>query len=144
MPASRVRQRRPGAGVRPAIETQPGLLAALDELVHPETRGTPMSPLRWTCKSRAQLTAALAAEAALEAKDASVADYLPEQIALQAGRPVLVVPDSGDNYAVGERVLVAWNASREATRAIAARSDGVSDSSNSPGSEVIGRWGGWA
>lgn len=57
-------------------------------------------------------------QAALEAKDASVADYLPEQIALQAGRPVLVVPDSGDNYAVGERVLVAWNASREATRAV--------------------------
>ena len=53
------RIRRAGAG-RPALETkQPGLTAALEALVEPLTRGDPMSPLRWTCKSRAQLTAAL-------------------------------------------------------------------------------------
>jgi hypothetical protein len=53
------RIRRAGAG-RPAVETtQPGLTAALEALVEPLTRGDPMSPLRWTCKSRAQLTAAL-------------------------------------------------------------------------------------
>ena len=33
------RQRRPGAGVKPAVEVQPRWLEALDELVHPETRG---------------------------------------------------------------------------------------------------------
>jgi transposase len=53
------RVRRPGAG-RPALEAkQPGLTAALEQLVDPLTRGDPTSPLRWTCKSRAQLTAAL-------------------------------------------------------------------------------------
>jgi hypothetical protein len=53
------RIRQPGAG-RPALEeTQPGLTAALEALVDPLTRGDPESPLRWTCKSRAQLTAAL-------------------------------------------------------------------------------------
>jgi hypothetical protein len=53
------RIRRPGAG-RPDIEdTQPGVTEALDLLVEPLTRGDPMSPLRWTCKSRAKLTAAL-------------------------------------------------------------------------------------
>jgi len=53
------RIRRVGAG-RPAIgQTQPGLTAALEGLVEPLTRGDPMSPLRWTCKSRAKLTAAL-------------------------------------------------------------------------------------
>jgi hypothetical protein len=53
------RIRRAGAG-RPVLETkQPGLTAALEALVDPVTRGDPMSPLRWTCKSRAQLTAAL-------------------------------------------------------------------------------------
>lgn len=57
-------------------------------------------------------------QAALDAKDASVADYLPEQIVLQAGRPVLVVPDTGGTYPIGQHVLVAWNASREATRAV--------------------------
>ena len=53
------RVRRAGAG-RPGIEqTQPGVTAALDQLVEPLTRGDPTSPLRWTCKSRAKLAAAL-------------------------------------------------------------------------------------
>ena len=51
--------RRPGAG-RPSLEkTQPGIKEALEQLVEPLTRGDPMSPLRWTCKSRAKLAAAL-------------------------------------------------------------------------------------
>jgi hypothetical protein len=55
------RIRRPGAG-RPGLnQRQPGLTAALEALVEPLTRGDPMSPLRWTCKSRAKLTAALTA-----------------------------------------------------------------------------------
>ena len=55
------RIRRPGAG-RPGIEqTQPGLTDALEALVEPLTRGDPMSPLRWTCKSKAKLAAALTA-----------------------------------------------------------------------------------
>ena len=54
------RIRRPGAG-RPGIEVaQRGVTAALEELVEPLTRGDPMSPLRWTCKSKAMLAAALA------------------------------------------------------------------------------------
>lgn len=53
VPSTRVRA--PGAGPKALIETQPGLLEALDELVHPETRGNPMSLLRWTSKSTARL-----------------------------------------------------------------------------------------
>jgi len=49
------RQRPPGAGRKPVTEHQPGILADLDELVHPQTRGTPMSLLRWTSKSTAHL-----------------------------------------------------------------------------------------
>ena len=45
------RQRAFGGGDKPAIDKQPGLLETLDELVHPQTRGTPMSLLRWTLKS---------------------------------------------------------------------------------------------
>ena len=53
------RIRRPGGG-RPSVEqSQPGLVQALEKLVDPITRGDPTSPLRWTCKSRAKLTAAL-------------------------------------------------------------------------------------
>ena len=53
------RVRRAGAG-RPGIQTrEPGVKAALERLVDPLTRGDPMSPLRWTCKSRAKLAASL-------------------------------------------------------------------------------------
>jgi hypothetical protein len=53
------RIRRPGAG-RPGLEvTQPGIRAALEKLVDPVTRGDPTSPLRWTCKSKAKLAAAM-------------------------------------------------------------------------------------
>jgi transposase len=53
------RVRRPGAG-RPDIhKAQPGVARALEQLVDPLTRGDPTSPLRWTCKSRAKLAAAL-------------------------------------------------------------------------------------
>jgi len=37
---------------------------------------------------------------------------------MSSGRPVLVVPFAGDFPTLGERVLVAWNASREAARAV--------------------------
>src|SRR5215207_2978088 len=54
-----VRLRAPGGGDRPLIDKQPGLLEALDGLVHPETRGNPMSLLRWTSKSSMHLAAEL-------------------------------------------------------------------------------------
>jgi hypothetical protein len=53
------RLRAAGAGDKPAIDKQPGLLAALDELVHPDTRGNPMSLLRWTLKSTYELAGEL-------------------------------------------------------------------------------------
>jgi len=49
------RLRARGASAKPAIDKQPGLLEALDELVEPTTRGTPMSGLRWSAKSTYQL-----------------------------------------------------------------------------------------
>jgi nucleotide-binding universal stress UspA family protein len=43
----------------------------------------------------------------------------PEYVIMNSGRPVLVVPYAGTFERVGKRVLVAWDASVEATRAIA-------------------------
>ena len=50
------RLRVSGAGDKPAVDKQPGLLDALDELVWPETRGHPESPLRWTLTSTYELS----------------------------------------------------------------------------------------
>jgi len=51
--ASRVR--RVGGGRNSLTETDPGLLAALEALIEPATRGDPETPLRWTCKSTRRL-----------------------------------------------------------------------------------------
>ena len=59
--AAEDRVRRPGAGRKRATERDPGLVAALEALVDPHTRGDPESPLRWTCKSTRQLADALTA-----------------------------------------------------------------------------------
>jgi hypothetical protein len=56
------RQRAPGGGDIPAEVKQPGLLEALDELVNPQTRGNPMSFLRWTSKSTSHLAGELVRE----------------------------------------------------------------------------------
>jgi len=42
----------------------------------------------------------------------------PEQVFLQTGTPVLVLPHVGPVAEVGRNVVVAWSASREATRAV--------------------------
>jgi nucleotide-binding universal stress UspA family protein len=44
---------------------------------------------------------------------------LPGDLAIASGRPVLAIPHSGRFTKVGETVMVAWNGSREAARAIA-------------------------
>ena len=46
-----VRQRRVGGGRKSRQVEQPELADALEALVDPGTRGDPISPLRWTCKS---------------------------------------------------------------------------------------------
>ncbi|WP_209882196.1 ISAzo13 family transposase [Rhizobium leguminosarum] len=54
------RVRRPGGGRRPKIETEPGLLAALEELVQSAIRGDPEAALLWVSRSQRHLAGALA------------------------------------------------------------------------------------
>lgn len=42
----------------------------------------------------------------------------PERLAIESGRPVLVIPHSRRCAILGKRVTVAWNGRREATRAV--------------------------
>src|SRR5664280_598419 len=53
------RVRRAGGGGKPAIETQPGILATLNELVQSSVRGDPEAALLWVSKSQRHLSAAL-------------------------------------------------------------------------------------
>ena len=45
---------------------------------------------------------------------------LPEHLLLHCGRPLLIVPYTGDFPTVGTRALIAWNGSVEAARAVTA------------------------
>ena len=53
------RVRNPGGGRKRINVYHPNLLRGLESLVDPVTRGDPMSPLRWTCKSTRQLSTEL-------------------------------------------------------------------------------------
>jgi hypothetical protein len=49
LPEGRIR--RPGGGRKTALVQLPGVGQQIENLVEPMTKGDPMSPLRWTCKS---------------------------------------------------------------------------------------------
>jgi len=50
--------------------------------------------------------------------DAELLRPRPEHVTLASGRPILVVPYAGNFETVGRRVLIGWNATREASRAV--------------------------
>jgi hypothetical protein len=58
-PPEAERIRRPGGGRKSAIERQPGLVTALEELIEGAIRGDPESPLRWVSHSQRNLATAL-------------------------------------------------------------------------------------
>jgi transposase len=60
--SDRSRIRRQGGGRKQLSEKQKGLIESLDQMVEPTSRGDPMSPLRWTCKSTRKLAEQLGLE----------------------------------------------------------------------------------
>jgi hypothetical protein len=93
------RIRKVGAGRKSVIETEPGVMSALEKLIEPTTRGDPESPLRWTCKS----LRVLAGELSLSGYKVSypkVGDLLRELgYSLQANRKMLEGADHPDRNA---------------------------------------------
>ena len=84
---ARVRIRRPGGGRKPLTEQQPELLAELERLVDPLTRGDPRSPLRWTCKSTPALGGGIAEAAVTRSASAPCVTLLGSLgYSLQANR----------------------------------------------------------
>jgi nucleotide-binding universal stress UspA family protein len=73
--------------------------------------------------AEAVLDSARAVDLVVVAQKESDWDYadmfdIPDVIALESGRPTLVVPTGGNLDSIGSRVLVAWNNSRESARAV--------------------------
>lgn len=59
----------------------------------------------------------IASQPLFEARDL-VAQAIPEDILLTAGVPMLLLPYKWQYQPIGKKVVIAWNASREATRAV--------------------------
>lgn len=72
------RVRRPGGGRKRAADLDAGLRPALLALVEPDTRGDPMSPLRWTTKSTRNLAVELTRQGHKVSAD-TVGDLLREE-----------------------------------------------------------------
>lgn len=53
-----------------------------------------------------------------DAKEDVVPDEMVEQVILNCARPVLVLPHAGTYATIGQRIMVAWNAGKESTRAV--------------------------
>jgi hypothetical protein len=73
------RSRRPGGGRKRAEAHDTELVAALEALIDPVTRGDPMSPLRWTSKSTRTLARALTAAGH------QVSDYVVRRLLKELG-----------------------------------------------------------
>jgi hypothetical protein len=93
------RIRRPGAGRKNLKVLDPGLVAALDELIEGGTRGDPESPLRWVCKSTRMLAAQLTQQLH-RVSYARVGQFLHEQgYSLQRNRNIQEGDDHHDRDA---------------------------------------------
>lgn len=83
------RQRSPGAGRKSRQSEQPQLVKAIEKLVSSSTRGDPMSPLRWTCKSTRVLAAELRRQG-FEVGSTKVGELLKSQgYSLQGNRKTI-------------------------------------------------------
>lgn len=85
-----MRVRRSGAGRRSLVSLDPTLLSNLEALLESTTRGDPMSPLRWTCKSIPRLAEELKNQGHQVGAD-TVATLLADELrySLQAPRKTL-------------------------------------------------------
>ena len=93
------RSRKVGGGRKRLTDQQPGMLKALEKLVEPTTRGDPMSPLRWTCKSTRKLAEELQGQG-FSIGERKVADLLHQmKYSLQANAKTIEGNDQPDRNA---------------------------------------------
>jgi len=98
------RQRRAGGGRKSREQEQPELTEALEGLVDPGTRGDPMSPLRWTCKSTRSLAKELSRQG-FRVSHTKVGELLRSQgYSLQANRKTIEGKQHPDRDAQFEHI----------------------------------------
>jgi hypothetical protein len=98
------RVRVPGAGRHFVEDNDPQLLAALQALIEPTSRGDPQSPLRWTCLSTRHLAKALRGQGHAVSHQTVAALLNDLDYSLQANRKVKEGHDHPDRNAQFEHI----------------------------------------
>ena len=102
--------------IKAAFESATADMRALAEMrfIDPPGRMTPAEVVLPQMR-----TADLVVAAQTDPKwDATSALDLPERLAIESGRPVLMIPADGAPIDFGKRILISWNGKREAARAV--------------------------
>jgi hypothetical protein len=130
------RLRLPGGGRKRLTAKDPTIMKDLEALVDPLTRGDPVSPLRWTCKSLSKLSEALRL-AGHEISPRKVADLLRDLgYSLQGNRKTLEGASHPDRNAQFERINADDLGRRQeegAGRSVQERGSGVATARRSGG-----------
>jgi hypothetical protein len=107
LPAGRIRVA--GGGRKLARDKQPGLSAALAELVEPTARGDPRHPLRWTCKSTSKLAGELKRQGFQVGPRTVASERKEQEFSLQSNRKTREGSSHPDRNAqfehINERVM---------------------------------------
>jgi len=112
--------RRAEERVQQALEQFSSIVDKLGVPSH-EARGSNDDEYAGLClQARYADLVVLGQAAVAEGDEANLLPDLPDYVILNCGRPVLLVPRSGRFQTIGKRVLVAWNGSPEAAKAITA------------------------
>ena len=112
--ADLVSVRRQGGGRLSHEEAHPELVPALVKLVDPATRGDPMSPLRWTCKSAVVLSRTMFQLYGIRVSDKTVGRVLRKMgYSLQAARKTVEGAQHPDRNAQFEHINATAKSSME-------------------------------
>jgi len=112
--------RRAEERVQQALEQFNNIVEKLGVPSH-EARGSNDDEYAGLClQARYADLVVLGQAAAAEGNEANLLPDLPDYVLLNCGRPVLLAPRSGRFPTIGKRVLVAWNGSPEAAKAVTA------------------------
>jgi transposase len=85
-PKNLVASRQKGGGRKRSTETHPDLKETLQEIIEPDTRGDPETPLRWTCKSVRNIADALKKEKLIVSHQTVAAILRELEYSLQGNR----------------------------------------------------------
>jgi nucleotide-binding universal stress UspA family protein len=86
--------------------------------IQAEWRCVEGDPISMICLHGRYVDVVVAAQRDPEGEEGPAESAMPDRVILSVGRPALIIPHVGDYPVIGRRIMVAWDGSRLATRAV--------------------------